>query len=101
MTGRSRSFDAYVAEQMKDINFARETLITSIEHFGESVEDALKYTIEQMGIKEFSELSQIPIQNVSEFIRGKRKLKVETLDKYLTVFKLKSKIIVIQEDDVA
>jgi predicted transcriptional regulator len=101
MTGRSRSFNAYIAEQMKDINFARETLITSIEHFNESVEDALKYTIEQMGIKEFSELAKIPIQNVSEFLRGKRKLKVETLDKYLAVFNLKSKIIVTKENDVA
>ena len=103
MTGRSKSFDAYVAEQMKDLDFAKESLLTSIEHFGESVEDALKYTIQQMGIKEFSELSNIPIQNISEFIRGKRKLKTETLDKYLSVFNLKSKVIVIQnnEDDVA
>lgn len=103
MSRRSESFDKYVAEQMQDLDYARETLVTTIEHFGESVEDALRYTIEKMGIKEFSELSNIPVQNVSAFIKGRRKLKVETLDKYLSVFKLKSKIVVVQneEDDVA
>ena len=103
MPRRSESFDKYVAEQMQDLDYARETLVTSIEHFGESVEDALRYTIEKMGIKEFSELSGIQIQNISQFIKGKRNLKVETLDKYLSVFKLKSKIVVVQdeEDDVA
>lgn len=102
MSRRSESFDKYVAEQMQDLDYARETLVTSIEHFGESVEDALRYTIEKMGIKEFSELSNIPVQNVSAFIKGRRKLKVETLDKYLSVFKLKSKIVVVKDqDDVA
>ena len=103
MPRRSESFDKYVAEQMQDLDYARETLVTSIEHFGESVEDALRSTIEKMGIKEFSELSGIQIQNISQFIKGKRNLKVETLDKYLSVFKLKSKIVVVQneEDDVA
>ena len=52
MPRRSESFDKYVAEQMQDLDYARETLVTSIEHFGESVEDALRYTIEKMGIKE-------------------------------------------------
>ena len=64
MPRRSESFDKYVAEQMQDLDYARETLVTSIEHFGESVEDALRYTIEKMGIKEFSELSGIQIQNI-------------------------------------
>lgn len=103
MPRRSESFDKYVAEQMQDLDYARETLVTNIEHFGESVENALRYTIEKMGIKEFSELSGIQIQNISQFIKGKRKLKVETLDKYLSVFNLKSKIVVIDDksDDVA
>ena len=79
---------------MQDLEYARETLITEIEEFGETVEDALKYTIESMGIKEFSELSDIPIQNVSAFVNGRRNLKKETLDKYLRVFGLRSKIVV-------
>lgn len=98
MSRRSDSFDKYIAEQMQDLNFARETLLTTIEHFGESVEDALRYTITKMGMKEFSELSGIHIQNISQFIKGKRKLKKETLDKYLAIFKLKSKIVVVEDD---
>ena len=88
---------------MQDCEYAKKTLLHSIEEFGESVEEALKYTIQQMGAKEFSEKANIPYQNVSDFIRGKRKLKRETLDKYLAVFGLKSKIVVVQskEDDVA
>ena len=103
MPRRSESFDAVIAEKMKNIEFARETLIASIDHVGETVEVALKGTIEKMGIKEFSVLSGIPIQKISDFIKGKRNLKVETLDKYLAVFKLKSKLVVIKEenDDVA
>jgi len=103
MARRSESFDAVIAEKMKNIEFARETLIASIDHFGDTVEVALKGTIEKMGIKEFSVLSDIPIQKISDFIKGKRNLKVETLNKYLAVFKLKSKLVVVEEenDDVA
>jgi len=102
MSRRSESYDKYIAEKMKDIDYARESFLTSIDHFDDSVEEALKHTIQQMGIKEFFHLSNISIQNISDFIKGNRKLKVETLDKYLAVFKLKSKIVVVeQKDDVA
>lgn len=103
MPRRNESFDKYISEQMKDLDYARETFMTMLEHFDENVEDALRYTIERMGIKEFSELSDIQIQNISQFLKGKRKLKVETLNKYLAVFKLKAKIVVVEdeEDDVA
>lgn len=102
MPRRSESYDQYIAEKMQDTDYARGMLLNSIEEFGESVEEALKYTIRNMGIKEFSEKAEIPFQNVSDFVRGKRKLKVETLDKYLSVFKLKSKIVVVEDqNDVA
>lgn len=102
MSRRSESYDKYIAEQMQDMDYARDTLLTSIEHFGDSVEEALKHTIQRMGIKEFSQLSNISIQNISDFINGKRKPKVETLDKYLAVFNLKSKIVVVdRKDEVA
>lgn len=51
MARRSESFDKYMAEQMQDLDYAKETLITTIEYFGESVEDALKYTIKKWGSK--------------------------------------------------
>lgn len=99
MSRRSKSFDKYVAEQMQDLDYARDTLIAAIDHFGDSVEEALRYTIKQMGIKEFSHLSNISVQNISDFIKRKRKPKIKTLDKYLSVFKLKSKVVVVKTED--
>ncbi len=95
MARRNKNFNALVSEKMKDPEFAKQTFITSIDEFGESIEEALKYTIQQMGIKEFSDQSGICVQNISDFIKGKRNLKLETLDRYLAVFNLKSKIVVI------
>src|SRR5690606_20526405 len=94
MPRRNKSFDEYIAGKMTDLNFAREVFLASIEEFDDSVEEALKYTIQKMGLKEFSVKSEIPIQNISQFIAGERKLKPVTLDKYLRVFDLKSKITV-------
>ena len=37
---------------------------------GLSHEEALKQTIQCMGIKEFSELSDIPVPNIVAFIKG-------------------------------
>ena len=47
-----------------------------------------------MGIKEFSEISGVRIQNISDFVNGRKNLKQETLNKYLAAFNLKSKIVV-------
>ncbi|MGB0454970.1 MAG: helix-turn-helix domain-containing protein [Bacteriovoracaceae bacterium] len=95
MPRRSESYNQFVAEKMQDPEYAKETLLVSIEEFGESIEEALKYTIQLMGAKEFSEKALVPYQNVSDFIRGKRKPKIETLNKYLSVFNLKAKIVVV------
>jgi len=94
MPRRSESFDQFIAEQMKDHEFAKHTLLSSIEDFNESVEEALKYTIKLMCIKEFSEKSGVRIQNISDFINGRKNLKQETLNKYLATFDLKAKLIV-------
>ena len=102
MPKRSESFDKYIAEKMQDPEYAKATLLNAIEEFDESVEEALSYTIRSMGIKEFAQKAGISSQNVSDFIRGERKLKQETLDKYLAVFGLKSKITVVdQAEEVA
>jgi CRISPR/Cas system-associated endonuclease Cas3-HD len=95
---RSESFDKYIAEQMKDLDFARLSLITSMEEFNDSVEEALRRTIRKMGIREFSDLANAKVQNVSAFVRGDRVLRRHTLDKYLSVFNLKSKVIVVESD---
>ena len=100
MPKRNKSYNKYIANKMQDLDFAKEVLLSSMREFNSSLEEALKETIEKMGIKEFSILSGISIQNVSDFIRGKKRLKAETLDKYLSVFKLKSKIIAVEKINV-
>jgi hypothetical protein len=47
-----------------------------------------------MGVTEFSDISGVPRPNVQQFLKGKRKLKTETLNVYLKPFGLKIKITV-------
>lgn len=101
MARRSESFDEFVSEQMQDIEFAKEFLLSGMTNFSDSVEDALKSTIEKMGIKEFSELAEVDIQNVSAFIKGRRKVSKKVLDHYLSVFGLKTKLIIVEAEEVA
>ena len=91
MSRRAKSYDKHDAEMMKDLNYAREVLLHSLDKCDLSLEESLKNVIQKMGIKEFSSLSHIPIQNISQFIQGKRNPKRATLDKYLSVFKTQIK----------
>ncbi|OFZ13975.1 MAG: hypothetical protein A2Z20_10085 [Bdellovibrionales bacterium RBG_16_40_8] len=91
---RGKSYDEELSLKLKNIKFARAYIVALMEgDHGLSVEDALKHTILRMGIKEFVQLARVPQPNVSEFIKGKRKLKPDTLNEYLKPFKLKAKLI--------
>jgi predicted transcriptional regulator len=80
---------------MKNKRFAQGFFLALMEgEDGLSVEESLKRTIQSMGITEFSEASGVPRPNVQEFLKGKRKLKTETLNTYLKPFRLKIKIMV-------
>lgn len=92
---RSSSFDKLLSERLQNPKLAQLYFLEVIS--GEeslSVEDALKHVIQAMGIKEYSSISGVAAPNVVKFLRGKRRLKPETLDQYLKPFRLKSKIIV-------
>ena len=88
---RSGSYDHMLSGKMKNRRFAQGYLLTLIEA-GFSAEDALKLAIARMGVKEFSEIAHVPRPNVQEFLKGKRKLKPETMDTYLKPFALKTRI---------
>ena len=45
-----------------------------------------------MGIKEYCARAKIAMPNVVNFLRGKRKLKPESLDQFLKPFGLKTKL---------
>lgn len=85
---RSKSYDKKLAEKMRDPELARELVIHAVEA-GDSIEEALIIAITSMGIKEFSDKSGIKMQNVSQFVQGKRAFGYKTLTKCLAVFDLK------------
>jgi predicted transcriptional regulator len=93
---RGRSFDEDLSLNLQDLEYAQEFILILMENNGDdpglSLEQALKHTIQRMGIKEYSKLARIPAPHVSAFIKGRRKLKPETLDRFLKPFRLKVKI---------
>ncbi|MGE3975742.1 MAG: hypothetical protein AB7F59_14550 [Bdellovibrionales bacterium] len=92
---RNKSYDEELSKELQDMEFAQGFLLTLIEgEEGLDLEDALKHTIERMGIKEYSKASRIPAPHVVSFIKGRRKLKTETLDAFLKPFRLKTKVVV-------
>jgi len=86
---RTKNFNVVLSEKLKNPKFAAQYLENLMEgKDGLPLEDALKITIEQMGIKEFAELVNKPSSNIDNFIKGKRNPKKETLDDYLKPFGL-------------
>lgn len=89
---RNESFDELVSEKLKDAEF-RQTYLLNLMDMQEdslSLEEALKFTINSMGIVEFARLVDERKQNINDFLKGRRKPKRETLDKYLKPFGLKT-----------
>ena len=91
---RNKSYNQELSKKLKNPRFAQGFILTLMEgEEGLNVEDALRHTIERIGIKEFSELADIPGPNITEFVKGKRKLKPETLDSYLSPFHLRTRLV--------
>lgn len=92
---RTSDFNAEMSERLsRSKKFRQSYILDYIENDGLSVEDALRQTIGDMGVNEFSDLSSLPKQLISSFRSGNRKLKPESLDAFLEPFGLKTKIIV-------
>lgn len=68
MSGRSESYNEFIAEKMRDPEYAREQVKISIE-LRDSISDGLRVAIRAMGIKEFSEKSGELLQNVVDGVR--------------------------------
>jgi hypothetical protein len=91
---RNKFYDEELSEELQDMEFAQGFLLTLMEgDEGLTLGHALKHTIERMGIKEYSKISKIPAPHVVSFIKGRRKLKPETLDAFLKPFGLKTKVV--------
>ncbi len=91
---RSESFDKYLSEKLHDPEFAKSYFLelTNDEDEPLTIEEALRTSIRAMGITEFSKLIGERKSNVANFLNGSRKLKQETLNKYLAPFNLRVKL---------
>ena len=94
---RSDNYDQELSEKLQSKRFAQAYILGLMEDDdGMLVEDALSHAIVRMGIKEVSDSAGIPTSNIHEFLKGKRKLKPESLDLYLKTFGLKTKIVLLK-----
>lgn len=91
MVNRTDSFDEDMSVQMRKNKKVRKGyLLALIEEDGYTVEEALIETINVIGQREFSKLCDVEANNLNAFVKGKRKIKRETLDIYLKAFGLKT-----------
>lgn len=100
---RSNTYDEDFSKDMQVLIGRQTYLMCLIEDEDEpmSLEEALRFFIRRMGLVEFSNLVGEKKQNVNKFLVGDRKLKRETLDKYLKPFGLKTVLKVKPLDKVA
>ena len=74
-----------LASQFSDPDFRREYLLCLIEEESMTVVDALRQSIKSMGIKEFSELVNMPASNISRVLSAQG-YKLSTVEKMLAAF---------------
>ena len=91
---RSDSYNEELSQRLHRPKYAQEFIASLMEgEDGMSAEDSLRQTIQIMGVKEFSALTEVSPSNLVAFVRKRRSLKPETLDQLLKPFKLRTKII--------
>lgn len=95
---RHSTYDEWLSGLLrKDPRNVREFILTLIEdEDGISLDEALKRVIYRVGVKEFADITGIDQPNITGFLRGTRKPKPETLDRYLKPFGLRTKLIIEQ-----
>ncbi len=98
---RSNNFNERFSREMKNPEYAQEYILQLMNDEDEpmTVEDSLRFVIEQMGTTEFSELVNLKAQTVDKFLKGERNPKRETLDKFLRPFGLETALGVKKVED--
>jgi hypothetical protein len=92
MANRNRNFDEAIAKKMESSDFAQSFLLELMSEHGLSLVDALVESISAMGLSSYAERSDLSIQYVSDFVNGRKKSKVEIIDKFLRPFGLRVKL---------
>lgn len=88
MVKRSVDWNAGLAEDLRDPEFAREFLLAAVED-GVAVQKALGKMIRAMGVKEYAAMTGIASPNVLRAIRAGHNPTQATLDRMLRPFGLK------------
>lgn len=93
---RKNSYEEMFCKQMQDPEYAQGFLyeLITFEEEPMEIEEALRVIINRMGVTDFAQMIGENKSNVASFLNGTRKLKEETLNKYLKPFKLKIKKVV-------
>ncbi|MFL5813958.1 MAG: DNA-binding protein [Bdellovibrionia bacterium] len=92
---RNNSYDEDLAKDLRDPEFAQGFLLDLIEgKDGLELDEALRLTIQKMGVVEFCSRAKMSKQNVNSFLKAKRNVKPETLDALLKPFGLRTKLVV-------
>lgn len=90
---RSDSYDEKLSQKLKDPEFGQEYLLELVENEDEpmDIESALRFMIGRMGTSDFAGLVRENKANEDKFLKERRRLKEETLNRYLKPFHLKVK----------
>ena len=89
MAGKRQSFTKLLAEDMKDLSYAKGMFLFELEEFQESVKDVLISVVRKMDKAWFAELVGEQVDAVNSFVSGKRKLTNDEMNRYLAVLGLK------------
>ena len=96
MARRSKDWNAGLAQDLRDPEFAREFLLAAIEE-GVSIQIALGKVIRAIGIKEFSARIKIASPNILRAINPRHNPTQETLNRLLKPFRLKLSLAPIEQ----
>ncbi|TDJ03657.1 MAG: XRE family transcriptional regulator [Deltaproteobacteria bacterium] len=90
---RTSNFDEDLSRNMRDPEFARGFFLLQMNFPDEdpmTIEETLIFTIKSIGTTDFANLVGERKQSIDKFLKGVRKPKRETLDKFLKPFGLKT-----------
>lgn len=91
---RYSTFEEDLARELRNREFAAGFLMTLMEgEDGLSLLEALKETIQRMGVKEFAKKARIHPKSVSRMLASPSIPKLETLEAYLAPFGLRAKVV--------
>ena len=91
MARRAKDWNEGLSEDLKDLEFASEFMLSSIEE-GIPIQEVIGKVVRSMGIKEFSKIVNIPSSNIERAINPDHNPTRQTLEKLLKPFGLKLSI---------